>query len=232
MGYNLQDMKKVALIDIDRTIYDGFSIVDLVRAQNELGIIEDSVYEKLANFYKSFKAGNIPYDSASCDALNLWAKELQGKSYAEVKALTETILCKTDKFHKFTLRLVQLLHDKGFHCVVVTGEPQFVGDYFLNVVDADSLCSSVYECEGDYFTGNVTQALCGSEGKEGAIRDTLDGCEVSTAFGDSEGDVGILNMVNFPFCVNPSDGLMKIAKERHWPTCSTDNVLDVVASML
>ena len=54
----------------------------------------------------------------------------------------------------------------------------------------------------------------------------------SFAFGDSEGDIGMLETVQHPICVNASSGLQKVASEKGWNIKKPEEVEDFVIMLL
>lgn len=55
-----------------------------------------------------------------------------------------------------------------------------------------------------------------------AKHSALEEHEVLFAFGDSEGDIDMLKMAKYPFCINPTAGLLDVAQVNGWPVFAAD----------
>ena len=104
----------------------------------------------------------------------------------------------------------------------------------LDIFNVSGIYSSHFEVKDDVFTGNVDKILWHRDDKHKIIQSIMEHHDNtdSFAFGDSEGDIEMLNSVTYAICINPSDGLREVAIERGWHVCDPDNVLEKVASVL
>ena len=82
-------------------------------------------------------------------------------------------------------------------------------------------------------SGSVNSYLASRHEKHDAIKHLMQGHGVknSFAFGDSEGDIEMLRAVEYPICLNTTDGLRAIAAEKSWHMPSTDEVTELIASL-
>jgi len=56
--------------------------------------------------------------------------------------------------------------------------------------------------------------------------------EGSLGFGDSEGDIELLNMVAHAFCINATEGLRGVAAARGWHIVTPLSIIDEVKKVL
>ncbi|MEK7521876.1 MAG: HAD hydrolase family protein [Patescibacteria group bacterium] len=56
--------------------------------------------------------------------------------------------------------------------------------------------------------------------------------EGSIAVGDSENDVGMLELVDYPFCVNASPELLEVANARGWKVITPENAAEEILKVL
>jgi len=137
-----------------------------------------------------------------------YAAGLTGRTLQEAADSTKAFLSTQhgNKFYPFVgevISLVRPTHDVYF----VTGEPQFVADAVTKMYDTQGYVSTIFATESDIFTGAIDSALSSSSHKADAIREILTSHDLgmSFAFGDSEGDHGMLGSVAFPIMVNPTE---------------------------
>lgn len=217
--------RSVALFDIDRTAYEGYLLFAIVQQQAEDGLISDEAQEKVDALKKAYEDGSLDYESMVEGVLNKWAEGLEGKSVEEVEDHTEKYLRgQGNRFYPYVLGVVDLLkdsHDIHF----VTGEPQFVAGKTAEMYGAHGFLSTEFETRDGMFTGKVNSALSHGPHKLKAIRELLasHSREKSFAFGDSEGDIDMLEAVEYAVCIKPTPKLAKIASEKGWFVSNSPN---------
>lgn len=54
----------------------------------------------------------------------------------------------------------------------------------------------------------------------------------SIAVGDSENDIGMLEQVVYPFCINPSPELLEVAEKRGWKVVTDKNAGEELLGVL
>jgi phosphoserine phosphatase len=225
----------VALFDIDRTIYDGYVIFPLAGYLSESGIIARDTVENLCQDLRLYESRRVGY-AATVQNLNIHlAAGLKDASPGSVLSATSAFLQTPEgnRFFPFTRPLMELLgatHD----IYLVTGEVQPVGQAVADYLSAKGYVSSEMEVHGDLFTGNITRSLAGREGKGTAIGRLFEGYPLmdSLGFGDSEGDIELLSRVAYPFCINSTEGLEKVAVSRGWHLVNPVSIMEAVRSAL
>lgn len=227
-------MQKVAFFDLDNTVYNGFSVVGLIESQILHGFFNFTEVIDLGKNMQQYRNGELDYDMALTNALVEWASGLKGKEYKDVLKHAKNYYTKHKKsFYPYVSTLFPLLkktHDIYF----VTGEPQFVGEALIDIFDVDGFSSSEMEVKNGLFTGHVTKALSNSKGKKMAVEELFKKYEKkgSFAFGDSEGDIKMLEMVENPVCINPSDAVKEIGLAKKWLMVTPENIEKHVLKLL
>jgi len=226
------EKRKIALLDIDGTIYEGHIIYLLAEYQLREKTINKNCLDDLYRDAELYKMGKIDYETLVAELLIHWAKGLKGASYNTVLEQTERFLqSEGNKFFPFIKPVITLLgktHDIYF----VTGEPKFVAQTASKLYKITGFFSSQLETESGIFTGKVRSFLAKREDKELVIEQLLKDHDLksSFAFGNTEGDIEMLNSVDFPVCINPTPGLEKIAKRRNWKIANPENVEEIISN--
>ncbi len=213
--------KKIALFDIDKTIYEGYIIFPLADYFLKNNIINQSCIKKIYNNLDLYKKGEINYESTVASLNNNFAEGLKGILLSSVLEQTESFLAKEKDrgaFFSYLEPTINILRKKAYDIYFATGEPQFVGFATTKLFNVSGFVSLEFETKGDFFTGKVKKMLSFREEKLKSIKGILKGYDLkkSFAFGDSEGDIEMLNFVEKAVCINPTDGLKKVASEKGW----------------
>lgn len=213
-----EPQRKLVLFDIDRTAYRDYLIFPLVDSQFQDGLIEQGAYQGIEESRAKHERGELSYESMVQEVVLFYAQGLSGQTLADVTDHTRSFLSSSDgdNFYAYVGEVTDLVrptHDVYF----ITGEPQFVADVVTQRYDAHGYISTVFDTANAHFTGQINSALSSSSHKRDAIRGILATHDRrgSFAFGDSEGDRGMLESVTFPVMVNPTPELDSIAPQ-HW----------------
>ncbi|MFC1710461.1 HAD family hydrolase [Patescibacteria group bacterium] len=227
-------MKKIALFDIDKTIYNGYVISPLAEYQLKKGVINQSCLNELYGDLKLYKAGKVDYESTIASLLDHWAVGLEGQNYQYV--LEETILFFKgvgNKFYDFLIPVMQMLKPT-YDVYFITGEAKFVGEAATSLFSSKGFISSELELKDTKFTGKVNKYLARRDEKLKAIQQLLKtyNKDDSFAFGDSEGDIQMLNSAKHAICINATEGLMQYAQEKDWHIVEPKDVINLVNSLI
>ena len=214
------EKKKIALFDIDNTIYEGYIFFPLVDylSKHKGNKIDRKYLDELYKDLKLYEAGKVDYETTIMHWLRCLAKSLGGVSYDLVLGQTESFFEKgRNKFFPYlkpVITILQKTHDIYF----VTGEPEFVAWIVAKLFRVTGFISSEFEVKKGIFTGRVKKFLAKRKEKLMVIRELLEKHDIrnSFAFGDSEADIEMLNSVEHAVCVNPKEGLRKIANAKGW----------------
>lgn len=210
--------KSIALFDIDKTIYHGYTLLDCISAQESAGIITKNYVQEIVELHNQLKRGVLDYETAVAKVLIIWAQALKGKSYTEILENTRDVLHQNkQKLYPFVNATVTAL--KPTHRIIlITGEPQFIAQVMTETVGADQSVSTIYEVVNGRFTGDISMLLADRTQKEAQVRkiSSENSDQNSYAFGDSEADILMLSLVKHPICIDPSPELRQIAVSRNW----------------
>jgi len=225
--------KPIALFDIDNTIYDGFSYFGFLEKQVAENLIKQPVLDEARASLKRHKSQLQDYETTIIELLDIYAAGLKGVAYEAILQSTKEFYAHSDKFYDYVrpaMHTLQSSHDIS----LVTGEPQFVAQAVGELFGVQSYYSTQYEVADGLFTGKITSYLASRHEKHDAIKHLMEGHGVSKsfAFGDSEGDIEMLRAVQFPICINPTDGLQSIAAKEGWHMPDILEVTDLVDELI
>jgi len=214
--------KKVAIFDIDGTIFRSSLLIELVEALIARGIFPEeawSVYERKKRDWLDRKGNYDDYMRAVVDA---FVRHLKGVPYADFASVAEEVVIQNrSRLYRYTRDLVGELKDKGYFLLAISHSPKTIVEPFTKKLQFDKSYGIVYETGStERFTGKMLdEHLIFNKGsilkraveKEGL---TLKG---SYGVGDTESDITMLEMVERPIVFNPNQKLYKYAKRMGWP---------------
>jgi phosphoserine phosphatase len=227
--------KKVALFDIDKTIYDGYLIFPLAEYFLKEHVISKDIVDSLHHDLHLYQSKQIGYETTVENFNMHLAYGLKHHDPDSILVLTESFLETQEgsNFFSFARSLMELLK-KTYDVYLVTGEVQCVGKAVADYFSVHGYVSTEMEVEHGVYSGTICKSLATKEGKRNAIKDIL--CvyhhEDSLAFGDSEGDIEMLNAVAHAFCINATEGLREVALSKGWHIVTPLSILEAVKQIL
>jgi len=214
-------LRKVAIFDIDGTIFRSSLLIELVEVLIELGHFPVEVraqYEKEKVKWLDRKGD---YEAYIMAVVGVFMKNIKGVPYSEFLRASELVVARyRHRTYKFTEDLIKQLKKEGYFLLAISKSPKGTLDFFCKDVGFDKTYGMLYETgPTECFTGNVidehliqnkANILRRAVLKEGL---TLDG---SIGVGDTEGDISFLELVDRPICFNPNLKLYRHAKRMNW----------------
>lgn len=225
---------RVALFDIDDTIYQGGIIFPLMESEVKDGLLEKKFVDEVYSQRELHKKGLLAYEELSTKVVEVWAEGLKGQSYEEVSRHAEKFvqndLAQFYAFAKPLLNLLKETHDE----VIITNEPQFVTEPISRIFKFNNFVSTIFEVQEGKLTGKVSRFNSRQVDKKRSIHEVFESYthEESFAFGDSVGDIGMFEEVTYPICVNASQQLLEIAHSKGWTTTTPDTILETTEKIL
>ena len=216
-----QRRKRLAIFDIDGTIFRSSLLIELVNALLRKGVFKPSaakLFEKERGRWLDRAGSYENYIGAVVDA---FIRHLKGVTYADfIRVANDVLAAQENHVYRFTRNLVRDLKRQGYWLVAVSHSPRDLADLFAKHLGFDKAYGIVYELDGRHrFTGkqlfkniildkaNVARRILEKEPV------TLRG---SIGVGDTESDIPFLRMVSRPICFNPNQKLFKAAKRFGW----------------
>lgn len=215
--------RKVAIFDIDGTIFRSSLLIELVEVFIEFGVFPLSAraqYEKEKVEWLDRKGD---YEAYIMAVVGVFMDHIKGVPYQEFMRASEFVVARyRHRTYKYTEDLIKDLKKKGYFILAISKSPKGTLDLFCKEVGFDKVYGMLYETgPTDCFTGKVLEEhliankaniLRRAVEKEGL---TLEG---SVGVGDTESDIAFLELVERPICFNPNLKLYRHAKRMEWET--------------
>ncbi len=224
--YNLLRMatekkRKVAIFDIDGTIFRSSLLIEVAEALVDAGVLEASVRKSYEAAYKKWRNREGSYEDYIMGVVRAFVANLKNVDYKTfVKISKQVVTRQQNHVYKYTRDLVAELKKKNYYLLAISNSPKVIVEEFGKKMGFDKVYGRMYEVspEGN-FTGQImhldvisdkAKTIRRAAEKEGF---TLNG---SIGVGDTEGDIPMFKIVSKPICFNPNEILYKEAKKRGW----------------
>jgi len=134
-------------------------------------------------------------------------KQIVGRVFDEYK----------DQVYMYTRDLIEALRAKNYLLFAVSGSPTLIVELLAQFYGFDASAGTDYPAVDGRFTGEKLLSLGHKdELLRGLVEQHGATFSDSIAVGDSEGDIGMLALVEQPIAFNPSKGLFAHAQAQHW----------------
>lgn len=214
--------KRLAIFDIDGTIFRSSLLIELVNGLIEEEIFPKNVYKEIEKDYFAWLDRKGSYDNYINQVLKIFLANIKGCKEEDLKKVVKKVIfLQRDHVYRYTRQLIKELKEKGYFLLAISGSPIPIVSEFSLYNKFDSFYGSQYETKKEIFTGKILQAPV-QEGKKLIIKEFLNLSEIefdlnkSIAIGDTASDIPILEMVGKPIAFNPNLGLLEHARKKSW----------------
>ncbi len=222
MNQHPKRLKKIAIFDVDGTIFRSSLLIELVNAMLEAGIFRPSVERVYMRDKRRWLDREGDYESYIESVVAAFRKNLKGVRYRDFEHVAKRVVAlHQNHVYRFTRDLVRDLKKKGYYVVAVSHSPKTIVKPFTKHLGFHKTYGKLYEIN------RQTGEFSGKALYENIIMDkavimehileskpmTLTG---SVGVGDTESDIPFLRMVDYPICFNPNRKLFAVARRRGW----------------
>ena len=213
--------RKFAVFDIDGTIFRSSLLIECVDALIAAGLFPERARKVYQSAHRRWIERKGTYETYIDAVVRSFRRHIVGVREAEFVPLARrTMHQRRHHVYRYTRDLVASLRRRAYFLLAVSHSPKYLVDGFARELGFDKIYGRVLEIDGQgRFTGGAlyldvisskAKVLRRAMAKEGL---TLAG---SVGVGDTEADVGFLELVAHPICFNPNAGLFRIARRRGW----------------
>lgn len=213
--------KKIAVFDIDGTIFRKNLHFELINELAWLKIFSSEVRRKLTEVYTSWLQHEGTYEDYRKALVEMYAMHIKGVSEEQVKKAAKIVIpFQAKRTYIFAEELIKDLREQGYHFLAVSGSPQeIVEEYNNHYLHFDHVFGSIYEQdENGIYTGKAEFEP--SLNKADVVKQyvyehglTLDD---SYGVGDTESDGSFLRLMAHPIAFNPNKNLKAVAEKEGW----------------
>jgi HAD superfamily hydrolase (TIGR01490 family) len=213
--------KKVAIFDIDGTIFRSSLLIELVDALIHEGIFPASARKIYAKAYQNWLDRKGEYEEYIMAVVKAFMKHIRGVQYKDFQPIAKkVVLFHHNRVYRFTRDLIRELKQKGYYLLAISQSPMEVVQEFAKQAGFNKMYGRVYEVgKNGRFTGKMLYLNLMTD-KAKVLRRAVEkenlSMKGSVAVGDTEGDISMLSVVENPICFNPNKNLYTHAKRKKW----------------
>lgn len=214
---NKRTKRKVAIFDVDGTIFRSSLIIEVVEALIDEGIFPLTARKKYEKEFKAWQNRKGTYEAYIHKMVEVFMQYIKGVEYKDFISISEQVVEREkDKVYIYTRDLIQELKKKKYFLLAISQSPKGVIDKFCKHLGFNKIYGRFYEIGAtDRFTGKIIdEHLIGN--KANIVHRAIDKENLtlkdSVAVGDTEGDIPMLELVDNPICFNPNAQLYRWAK--------------------
>jgi HAD superfamily phosphoserine phosphatase-like hydrolase len=216
-------MRKVAIFDIDGTIFRSSLLIELVETLIEKKIFHESVRADYEKEKVRWLDREGDYEAYIMAVVKVFINNIKGVPYGDFLIASKLVVERyRHRTYVFTESLIKDLKKQGYFLLAVSQSPKGTLDLFCKDIGFDKTYGRIYETGSmDCFTGNIVDEHLIAN-KAGIVRRAVEKegltLEGSVGVGDTEGDISFLEIVDRPICFNPNLKLYRYAKRMGWET--------------
>ena len=218
---NNRQSHKVAIFDVDGTIFRSSLIAELLDELIKGGFLEKNIVKEYNKEYLEWLDRRGSYENYIEALVRVFMRNLKGVHYGDFADVAESVIAEQQhRVYRYTRDLIYDLKSKGYFLLAISQSPKTILEGFCKNLGFDKVYGRIYELgPEDRFTGeiidlhlivNKANIVHRAVEKENL---TLKG---SIGVGDTEVDVPFLELVETPICFNPNAALYKHAKRMGW----------------
>ncbi|PJE75623.1 HAD-IB family hydrolase [Candidatus Uhrbacteria bacterium CG10_big_fil_rev_8_21_14_0_10_48_11] len=212
--------KKIAIFDIDGTLFRSSLLVEFNKGLMRAGIIPQSVIGDILQEYYAWVERRGSYDDYIGRVVTMHSAAMKGKLRRDVDAAAHLVLLRhRNRVYRYTRDLLRTL-SPDYMLLAISGSPAEMVAPFGEYFSFDRTWGTEYEIDDrGVYTGRIVDRRSVDSKAEivsAFIKEQgLDLAE-SWGVGDTETDISFLEMVDHPVAFNPTAALFAVAKEKSW----------------
>ena len=212
--------QKLAVFDIDGTLFRSGLHQEVFYELIKMGVMPSEASEKTTEKHRQWRHrlhGNAfqEFEQTLVGYIDNHLPKLRISDYEQ--AAQRVLEKKAENVYVYTRNLLCKLQEEGYFTIAISGSQEALVEPFAQRYGFDAWMGQQWEKGEEYFTGEVFKTHTGKDKLLQTFIDeynlTLEG---SYAVGDSNGDTGMLGMVENPIAFNPTHELLEKALANNW----------------
>ncbi|MFH1536744.1 MAG: HAD-IB family hydrolase [Patescibacteria group bacterium] len=210
--------KRLAIFDIDGTIFRSSLLIELNWMLMKEGIFPIVIKKELDKSFYKWIDRKGSYEDYIEDVVKVYSKYVFNKNQRDIKRIAKKVVEEQkDRVYVYTRDLIKQLRKK-YIMVAISGSPVEIVEAFNKYYKFDYIFATRREIKNKKYTKKILEIP--ALNKKKYIKDFIENnnfnLKGSMGLGDTEADVGFLELVDDPICFNPNKNLYKIARNRNW----------------
>lgn len=215
-----QNLRILAIFDIDKTLKAGYSIIDFARYLTEIGKFNNEELSRIDVGLQQHKAGELDYNAFADLIVDAYSKGIAGQKEDELLTHSDSFWEQYSRgIYGYVEDLFRQLKEMNAETVAMSGSDKWSLAPLLSMLNFTRNFVTDYEVVEGVFTGKVVRNAASLSGKEELVKRAIgDGeYDVIFGFGDSVADLAFLRLATHAFVIGRNDqNLIAEAEEKGW----------------
>lgn len=208
------------VFDIDGTIIRWQLYHAIGDGMAKRGIIPEQEFARVRKARMNWKrrSGEDSFRDYEAALVTVFDGALKGLAVDDLKQVVGSVFDEyKDQVYMYTRDLIEELRAKNYLLFALSGSPTLIVKLLAEFYGFDDSAGTDYPAVDGHFTGEKLLSLGRKhELLQGLVKQHSATFHGSIAVGDSEGDIGMLGLVEQPIAFNPSKGLFAYAQTQQW----------------
>jgi HAD superfamily hydrolase (TIGR01490 family) len=212
-------MQNLAVFDFDGTLSKGYISIDFLHALHEAGLYTPKYYNEQMKLLESHRRGELSYDDWCARWAELWTNGLKGSRQEKVSAIAASFFEKfKENIYQESYDIIRNLKQSGYEIVLLSVGASEVINLAASELGVHKSFSTALEIRDGVYTGRIETDFHKPRGKENCLRKLLTESvyDKTVGFGDSETDIGFIELLQTKVALNPSEKLKDFATKHGW----------------
>ena len=214
-------MKKVAIFDIDGTVFRSSLLIELTDALVQEDVFPSRVRKLYTRACENWLNQKGPYKEYIEAVIKAFNQNIKGVQYNEFSKIAKKVVAfHKNRIYRYSRDIVRNLKKKGYYLLAISHSPKKIVEEFCRKLGFNKVYGLIYETDSQKrFTGRILYLeLISDKAKilKRAIEKEKLTLKGSVGVGDTESDIAFLKMVEKPICFNPNQKLYQYAKRAGW----------------
>ena len=199
----------ITIWDIDKTLYDGYVIIDFGKYLEKVGRFEAGFSRDIDLLLTRYKAGEISYEDFAKGVYKVYGEYINDKNQYEILQLNKQFwLEATTKLYPASQALYEFLTKLGSDHAAISGSSFESLYYLLDKLNFSKLKATEYETIDGNYTGKLVSTLVSHYDKSklaDRVLNQKNKYRKVLGVGDNHADVAFLQHVDIPIIVGVRD---------------------------
>lgn len=214
-------LRKVAIFDIDGTIFRSSLLIEVTEALVDEGVFPDAARKSYQAAYRRWLDRRGSYDDYLHEVVVSFEEYIAGVHYRDFLRVAKAVIkFHQDRVYRYTRALVKDLKKRKYFLLAISKSPKGIVDLFAKHLGFDKIYGLLYETDHrERYTGKLLNFdLMSDKAKILTRAVEKENLTLTDSFGvgDSESDIAFLKLVAHPVCFNPNSVLYQYAKRAGW----------------
>ena len=214
-------MKKVAVFDIDGTIFRSSLLIEITEALIQEGIFKRQISGIYIKAYQDWMARRDSYEKYIDLVVKAFLENIKNVKHQDFLRISKKVFAfHKNRIYRYTRGLVKSFKKKNYYILAISNSPKEILDEFCRNWGFNKVYGRIYEVgKNGKFTGKILHAdIVSDKAKtlQRAIEKEKLTLKGSFGVGDSESDINFLKIVENQICFNPNKKLYDYAKKAKW----------------